>query len=61
MALGLRLRQMSSSFPIELKTATSPGSVVVISAVPAELCTQKKPGRERAGRKGHAWHAVTLL
>lgn len=43
---------MSLSFPIELKTATSPGNV--ISAVPAELCAQKKPGRERVGRKGLA-------
>lgn len=42
---------MSLSFPIGLKIATSPGSVV-ISAVPAELCTQKKPGRERTGEKG---------
>lgn len=51
---------MSLSFPIELKTATSLGSVVV-SAVPAELCTEKKPGRERTGRKGQAGRPVTLL
>lgn len=42
---------MSLSFPIELKTATFLGGVV-ISAVPAELCTRKEPGRERAGEKG---------
>lgn len=51
---------MSLSFPIELKTATSPGSVV-ISVVPAELYTEKKPGRERVGEKGTCCHPSVSL